>query len=444
MEAVRLLARAGCHAFVAAALCMAVVSPANAAGGYFVLGYGPYAHQSAGTSTAVGLDGFSASSNPAKLSAVGERLDLSVLFFLPYRRVERTESGTPYDFTSKSKNSFFVLPEVGYARRINQTLSWGISLYGNGGLNTEYADDNGVPGSNANPARCGDQPGNFLFGCGKLGFDLSQLIVAPTLSWEFEPGYSIGIAPLIGYQRIKVYGLQAFEGISSRPDAVSNNGYDDAFGGGVRIGWYGRVNSWLDLGVAYSTRIYMEKFRKYRGLFADGGDFDIPSNFSFGAAFKPHRDWVLAVDLHRILFGEIHALNNGVLPSLQDPVNTPLGDRNGSGFNWQHQTNYRGMVSYAVSPRLTLRAGYAYGRPPQADHSLNSVTFNMLAPNPRRNATAGFTWRHSDKNEFNFAYGRYMDGDYEGPSASAGLGIGGREKVEPAVETYMLGWSRHF
>lgn len=423
----------------------AVAIPAHAGGGYFILGYGPMAHQSAGTATATGLDGFAGATNPGKLSFTDERLDLGVLLFSPYRRVNRTGSqdGT-YDLTSTSRNSFYALPEAGYVRRIDERLSWGVTLYGNGGLNTEYADDNGIPGSNFNPARCGDAPANFFLGCGKAGFDLSQIILAPTLSWRAHPSHSFGVTPLIAFQRFKAYGLQAFESVSSAPEALTNLGYDEAFGAGVRVGWFGRITPWLDLGAAYSTRIYMEEFDKYRGLLADGGDFDVPANFSFGFALKPLKGWTLAGDVQRILFGEIKALSNGVLASLQDPQNSGLGSRDGSGFNWRHQTNYRVAVAYEATPALTLRAGFAYGRLAQADASVDSVTFNTLAPNPRGNISAGFTWAINKKHDFQFAVGRYINGKYEGPSATAGLGVGGQESVTPRVATMLLGWTRHF
>lgn len=438
------IARRRCT-WIAGMLWLSIMGTAQAGGGYFLLGYGPMAHQSGGVSTATGFDGFSGASNPAKLAFTDERLDLGLLLFSPYRRVNRSGSqdGT-YDLTSTSRNSLYMLPEAGYVQRIDETLSWGMTLYGNGGLNTEYPDDNGQPGTNFNPARCGDAPANIFLGCGKAGFDLAQVIIAPTLSWRVDENHSIGITTLVAFQRFKAYGFQAFEGVSSAPDALTNRGYDDAFGAGARVGWFGRITPWLDLGAAYSTRVYMQEFDKYRGLLADGGDFDIPANFSGGFALKPGSGWTVAGDVQRILFGEIKALSNGALASLQDPQNSGLGSRDGSGFNWRHQTNYRIALAYEVMPTLTLRAGYAYGRLPAADASANSVTFNLLAPNPRRNVTAGFTWTFRDKQDFQFAYGRYFDAVYEGPSATAGLGVGGQESMRPHVNTLMLGWTRHF
>ncbi|MGQ0618673.1 MAG: OmpP1/FadL family transporter [Panacagrimonas sp.] len=425
-----------------ALLALGAAAPVHAGGGYFVLGYGPLAHQSAGTSTAIGMDAFAGSSNPGKLSAVGDRLDLGLLLFMPHRRIEREGSDTIYDFSSTSKNTLFFLPEVGYSSRIDDTFTWGVSLYGNGGLNTEYRDDTGVPGTNANPARCGDRPGNFFLGCGKLGVDLSQLIVAPTLSWQATPAHSFGVAPLLAFQQISIYGFQAFEGFSESPDAVSNQGYDRAFGAGVRVGWFGRISSWLDLGAAYSSRIYMQDFNEYKGLLADSGSFDVPSNFNVGAALKPLKALVIGADIQRVFWGEVPALQNGVLASLRDPLGSPLGSRTGSGFNWRHSTTYKIAIAYAFTPRLTVRSGYDYSKRLPADRSADSISLNLFAPNPLHHVTAGFSWALSDKTDLQFAYGRYVKGTVRGDSATAGLGVGGTESITPYVDTVWLGWSR--
>lgn len=415
----------------------------HAGGGYFVLGYGTYANQMAGTSTAVGFDGFAGSSNPGKLFAAGNRNDIGLKAFSPNRTIKRRGSNSVYDMESTSRNSIFYLPEAGLARRINDKWAWGLTLYGNGGLNTEYNDDNGVPGSNANPAVCGNQPANFALGCGKFGFDLSQIIVAPSLGWQVTPKHSIGVTALIAYQRMKIYGFQAFQNLSVYPDAVTNNGYDSAFGYGMRIGWFGNITPWLDLGAAYSTRVYMQDFDKYKGLIADSGAFDIPSNYTIGAAIKPAAGWVIAIDIHRVNWGDIKALGNGNLNSLV-PGGSPLGARNGSGFNWKSQNMYRLGIEHTVNEQLTLRGGYAYGRRPNDEEDINSVTFNMLAPNPLEHYTVGFSWALDQQSDLHFAYQRYVKDKYRGPSATAALGVGGEETVTPYVDVLFFGWSKKF
>lgn len=427
---------------VLAALALSASLASEAGGGYNLLGYGPLAHQAGGTSIAMGLDGFSGASNPAKLSFVNDRLDLNLLFFSPRRTIERTGTGTPFDFSSTSNNTLFLLPEAGYARKVAQNWSVGVALYGNGGLNTEFRDDTGIPETNGNPERCGDAAGNFLLGCGKLGFDLAQIIVAPTLSWQYTEGQSFGLSALIGYQRIKFYGFQALENISAHPEAVSNRGNDDAFGAGVRLGWFGRLLPWLDIGAAYSSRMYFQKFDRYRGLIADGGGFDIPQNIALGIAIRPARDWEVGLDIQRVFWGDIRALSNGVLNSLQDPENKPFGSKDGSGFNWVDRNSYRAGASYAVTPRLTLRAGATYGKRPVADSDSNSVTLNLFAPNPEWQVTAGGTWSRDTRNQLHLAVGYYVEKEFGGASATDAIGLGGVETSRPYVITLMLGWSR--
>ncbi|MEZ0150909.1 MAG: OmpP1/FadL family transporter [Candidatus Reddybacter sp.] len=405
------------------------------------MGYGPVAWQTAGAVTAVAEDAFAGASNPAKLSAAGNQLDLSLTFLNPNRKIKRTGATGPaaaYNFSSTSKNTLFAVPEFAYARQVNEQLSIGITSYANGGLNIEYHDTTAIPATNLNPAVCGAGAGNFMGGCGELGFDLAQFIVAPTLAWKFAPGQSVGISPLLTVQMFKAYGLQAFAPNSRYPRHVSNNGQDYAFGAGVRVGWFGEFNHCLSLGAAYSSKIYMQDFDKYKGLLVEGS-FDIPANYSVGIAVKPSHNWMVSFDIQRIEFNDVRVLSNGILPSLIDPVANPLGSKTGSGFGWQrNQTNYKLGVIYNASSRLTLRAGYTYGKRAN-DNNVDAASFGVLAVNPIRAGSVGFTWKTSAGSKLHMSYA-HMDGaNYAGPSA---IFPGARESVRPYVNAVNIAWSR--
>jgi long-chain fatty acid transport protein len=422
-------------------LGLSLATRVNAGGGYFVLGYGPVAWQTSGAVTAVAQDAFAGASNPAKLTAAGNQFDMSLTLMNPNRTIERkgvTGDDGIYNFATTSANSIFFIPEFAYARQVTDNLAIGVSSYANGGLNAEFHGTTGIPGTNANPGACGDRPGNFLLGCGELGFDLAQFIIAPTVAWRFTPTQSIGISPLLVLQRFNAYGLQAFELNSKYPNNVSNNGYDHALGAGLRVGWYGEIKPWLSLGAAYSTKVYMQDFRKYRGLFAEGS-FDIPANYSVGAAIKPSDDWLVALDVQRIEFSEVKALGNSNLPTLEDPVANPLGSDSGSGFGWQrNQTNYKLGLIYQASEKLTLRAGYTYGERANASN-LDSTTFGVVSSNPIRAASIGFTRKTADGNELHMAYARITGENYGGPSA---IFPGARESAKPYVNAVNIAWSR--
>ena len=218
---------------------------------------------------------------------------------------------------------------------------------------------------------------------------------------------------------------------------MTNKGYDHALGAGVRVGWYGEITPWLNLGAAYATKVYMQDFDKYKGLFVDGS-FDIPENFSVGAAVKPHDDWLIAVDIQRINYSDVGMLGNSLLNSLVDPVESPLGSSSGSGFGWnRNQTNYRLGLTHYASSRLTLRAGYAYGKRPNSN-GIDSTSFSLLTPNPIHQATVGFSWKANSGNEIHFAFEHFFQETLTGPSA---LFPGARESVTPSVNAISLTYS---
>jgi long-chain fatty acid transport protein len=50
------------------------------------------------------------------------------------------------------------------------------------------------------------------------------------------------------------------------------------------------------VGVAGNSRIYIEEFDKYKGLFAEQGDFDIPASIQAGIAVDLRNDVTVMFD----------------------------------------------------------------------------------------------------------------------------------------------------
>lgn len=140
--------------------------------------------------------------------------------------------------------------------------------------------------------------------------DLAQLVIAPTLAYKINPNHAFGISPLIGIQSFEAQGLQAFAGFSTSPNDLTNKGHDTAYGYGVRVGWFGRLSEAVSVGAAYSTKIYMTEFDKYKGLFAEEGDFDMPENYNVGIAFKATPRLTVLADYRRINYGDIASVGN--------------------------------------------------------------------------------------------------------------------------------------
>jgi len=410
-----------------------------AGGGYFSIGYGHVAKQTSGAVTAVAEDAYAGASNPGKLTAAGNQFEMGAELFNPHRRIERkgaTGDASIYNFSDNSRNSFFIIPDLAYAHQLNSDVTIGITAYANGGLNSEYPGTTGIPGTNENEEQCGSKPGNFFLGCDKVGFDLAQLIIAPTIACKVAPGHSIGVAPLFAIQSFEAFGFQGLMPLSKYPSKMTNNGHDTAFGVGVRVGWYAEPTPWLSLGAAYSSKVYMQEFDEYKGLFAEGS-FDIPANYSIGAAVRPNDKWLIAVDIQRIDFKDDRSLANSVQSSL-GPDAPLLGSSSGSSFGWDRdQTNYRFGLTYYATQTLTLRAGYAYGKRAN-DNDVQATTLSILTPNPEEQFSVGLSWKTEQGNQLHVGYERFVKEQYSGPSA---LFPGATESVTPYVNALHVAYT---
>lgn len=368
------------------------LSTAFATDGYFSHGYGMKAKGMGGASVAVAQDAFAGANNPARASFSGNRVEAGVDFFMPDRSASRTGSAGgsgKYDAAVDSDSKLFLVPEFGFNKTINDRVSAGLTVYGNGGMNTDYA------GGQIN---CGQGPANMLCGSGRLGVDLMQVVLAPTVAYKLNDSHSVGVSALLVHQQFKADGLQFFDNMmmSNAPGKVTNNGYDRSNGLGLRLGYFGKLNDKVSIGASYSPKISMSKFSDYAGLFAEQGKLDIPENYSVGAAFQATPDVMLAVDYQRINYSGVPSIGN---PSTNQ---APLGAANGPGFGWKDIGVFKLGVQWQATPKLALRAGYNKSQNPI---TANDVTFNILAPGVvTTHVTLGGTYALSPSSEMTVAY----------------------------------------
>jgi long-chain fatty acid transport protein len=426
------------HALRLSPLAAAVLAlPALATNGYFPHGYGLKAKGMGGASTALVQDAMGGATNPASMVWAGNVFNVGGDVFMPHRDAERSGAGFPtLDGSVESGRTAFLVPEMGYNRMINPRLSAGVTVYGNGGMNTSY------PQGSFN---CGAGPANMLCGGGGLGVDLMQLVVAPTVAYKLADRHSVGVSLLLGYQMFKATGLQAFDNapgfppFTGAPGSVTNRGTDSSQGVGVRIGYFGRLTDQVTVGASYSPKMAMSRFNDYRGLFAGDGKFDLPENYGVGIAFTPARGWLVAVDYQRINYAGVPSVGNVSMPV------APLGAPNGPGFGWRNVDVFKLGVEWQMNPNLTLRAGYNHGTNPirPAD-----VTFNILAPGVMtRHYTAGFTYALNARDEITGAFMYAPRNSVTGASlfnAVMGAGAAGNETIGMKQYSAGLGWTRRF
>ena len=414
-----------------------VAGPALATNGYFAHGYGIKAKGMGGVATALAQDSLGGATNPASMVWAGSRLDLGGDIFMPKRDTQRTGAGfSTLNGKVDSDKTAFLIPEFGYNTMLNSNMSLGISVYGNGGMNTTY------PQGNFN---CGGPAANMLCGSGPLGVDLVQLLIAPTVAYKLNAQHAVGVSLLFGYQRFKATGLQAFDNapgfppFTGAPGNVTNRGNDSATGFGLRLGYQGRLSDMVTIGAAYAPKMNMSRFDKYKGLFANGGDFDIPSHYNLGIAFTPIPAVTVAIDIGRINYSDVAAVANPSAPR------APLGAPTGPGFGWKDIDVFKIGAAWRMSDALTLRVGYNKG-----DNPITSadVTFNILAPGVvKDHYTAGFTYAIDKDSEISAALTIATRQTVTGSSLFNGVlgaGAAGTETIGMKQSSVGLAWARKF
>ncbi|MDX1668418.1 MAG: long-chain fatty acid transporter, partial [Limnobacter sp.] len=120
-------------AFCVALACLA--GHAQATNGYFSHGYGTKAKGRGGVNLAIADDAMASAQNPAGFAYLDNRFDAGFDAFTPKRGARRTGG---FDFNERSDSNLFIIPDLGYSHRLNRRVVVGITLYGNGGLNTDY------------------------------------------------------------------------------------------------------------------------------------------------------------------------------------------------------------------------------------------------------------------------------------------------------------------
>ena len=354
---------------------------AFATNGMFSHGYGMKSKGMAGASTASSDDAFFGANNPAAAAFAGNRIDLGVDLFSPIREATANVGPAP-ETTSKSDSNYFLIPEFGYNHMLSDSLALGVSVYGNGGMNTDY-------------------PVNLYGGAGAtgdLGVDLVQLVIAPTAAFKVAPNHSIGVSPLIGYQRFKANGF---------PDGVGGTapspGYDDAFGFGVRVGYIGKITPDWTIGAAYSTKIDFDEMDKYSDFFLENGDLDLAANYNIGVAWQATSAIKLALDYQRIDY-------EGV-----DSIGEATAD---GGFGWDSIGVWKLGMEFKASQNLTYRAGYSHTSSPIKGSDAGDVTGNIVAPGViEDHITLGFTYTLASGDEMTMSYMHGFENEVSGASA---------------------------
>ncbi len=194
-------------------------------------------------------------------------------------------------------------------------------------LEWQYSGELNTPGL----TRDHQQPG--------LGFE--RTLLSPGIMHQLNDNQVLGVSAIFAYQSFGVssLGMRSFdEELPGYRQTSSYSPYEETgFGAGVRLAVRSEVTPGMAIDAGFQSRIDMEEFANYRGVYSQPADLDIPARASVGLAIQAsNRSW-LNLSVERVMYSDVNAFPSRTLP---DRFLSLLGDSTSPVFFWDDLTVY--------------------------------------------------------------------------------------------------------
>ncbi|WP_091237952.1 hypothetical protein [Aquimonas voraii] len=119
---------------------------------------------------------------------------------------------------------------------------------------------------------------------------------------------------------------------------------EQSYGQGVHFGFDSDLGERLVVGLNLQSRVDMDAFKTYRGLFSEPGDFDMPARTGLSLGLKPVQGLALHIGAERVFYSEVAAFTTYALPS---QLLALLGDGSAPVFAWRDLNVYSARAELA-------------------------------------------------------------------------------------------------
>ncbi len=199
-------------------------------------------------------------------------------------------------------------------------------------------------------------------------------------------------------------------------------------GTGVRVGFEHDLNDSVSLGTMVQSKVNMEAFQSYRGVFSDPGDFDLPARAGLTARWRPVPFADLSLSAQRIFYSDLVAFSSRSLPVRFRAL---LNDGSQPELTWRDLDVLSADVGFALSPANRVTLSYSTQQQPEPSSVvLLSAFSNQLTDS---NFALGFEHKFDRAGQLRFATSyassEYYLGNVSGLSAENG-GTGSQVEAE--------------
>jgi len=174
-----------------------------------------------------------------------------------------------------------------------------------------------------------------------FGNKFERQYFSPGIEHRLNENGVLGVAAVIAYQRFSSASLGMM--LATTPDneflpRARYGAYEEkGYGTGVRLDLRQEIFQGLAFETGFQSRINMEEFAAFRGVYANPADLDIPARAHVGLDFRTSgRSW-LNVAVERVMYSDINAFPSRYLPNRFLSL---LGDSTSPAFRWEDLTVY--------------------------------------------------------------------------------------------------------
>jgi long-chain fatty acid transport protein len=299
---------------------------------------------------------------------------------------------------------------LAYANRIrNGPVVIGLGVFAQGGMGADFKDLNTAFGTR-----------DSVFS------NIRYAKITPSVAYQLTDKISIGAALNMGYSDMEMKffpntffpgggGFPAFAGMRLR-DVYS-------FGYGAKIGIMYSLSKQVTLGTVYTTKSVLDYDHgkiTFQGPDPIGGTyaasvdgFNWPQSLGFGIGIRASERLLIAADITWVNWND--AMET---VTIKTSNNTPGMDSIPFTMDWKDQTVIALGVSYKASEKLTVRAGYNFGRNPVPAENLSPL-FPAIT---EHHITIGFGYKISNAWNIDAAWEHAFNKsvEYFNPSAPFG------------------------
>jgi long-chain fatty acid transport protein len=164
---------------------------------------------------------------------------------------------------------------------------------------------------------------------------------SPGVEHQYADSGVLGVSAVIAHQRYSASSLGLLSASTLDQNPWRYSGYlpyqESGYGTGVRLAVHQEVVSGIALDAGYQSRIDMEEFSAYHGVYSQAADLDIPARARVGLALQASEQSWLNVAIERVMYSDINAFPSRYLPNRFLSL---LGDSTSPAFNWEDLTVY--------------------------------------------------------------------------------------------------------